>query len=286
MNLSQKLGYPEDSKLLIIHADDAGLSHSENRATIQALQNGMVNSYSIMVPCPWFHEMAKFAIDNPQFDNGIHLTLTCEWENYKFGPILPTTEVPSLVDTNGYFHKNRIEFINNAKSDEVEKELRAQIERALHFGLNPTHLDSHMCSIGVSPEFLDIYKSLGKEYNLPVFINKQFVESISLSNEKYNYKNIFLADNLLIGNFADFEKGELKKSYEEALDNLNPGFNVFLLHPAYDDNEMQAVTKNHPNFGSKWRQIDFDYFTSEACKSKLKDNNIQLITWKEIQKIS
>lgn len=286
MNLAQKLGYPKDSKLLIIHADDAGLSHSENRATIQALQNGMINSYSIMIPCPWFYEMANFAKDNPHFDNGIHLTLTCEWENYKFGPVLPITEVPSLVDTNGYFHKNRVEFINNAKSDEVKKELRAQIEKALHFGLKPTHLDSHMCSIGVSPEFLDIYKALGKEYNLPVFINKQFVESVSLSKENYNYENTLLADNLLIGNFANFEKGELKKSYEEALDNINPGFNVFLLHPAYDDSEMQAVTKNHPNFGSEWRQIDFDYFTSEACKSKLKNNNIQLITWREIQKIS
>lgn len=285
MNLAQKLGYHKDSKQLIIHADDAGLSHSENRATIQALQNGMINSYSIMVPCPWFYEIANFTKDNPHIDNGIHLTLTCEWENYKFGPVLPITEVPSLVDINGYFYKNRTEFMNNAKSDEVEKELRAQIEKALHFGLKPTHLDSHMCSVGVSPEFLNIYKALGKEYNLPIFINKQFIESVSLSNEKHNFKDTLLTDNLLIGNYTDFEKGELKKSYEEALDTIKPGFNVFLLHPAYDANEMQAVTKNHPNFGSKWRQIDLDYFTSETCKSTLKKNNIQLITWREIQQI-
>lgn len=285
MNLSQKLGYPEDSKLLIIHADDAGLSHSENRATIQSLQNGMVNSYSIMVPCPWFYEMANFAIDNPHFDNGIHLTLTCEWENYKFGPILPIAEVSSLVDKNGYFHKNRTAFVNNAKPNEIEKELHAQIHKALHFGLNPTHLDSHMCSVGVTPEILEIYKKLGKTYNLPVFINKQFIESVSLSDEKYNYENTLLADNLLIGNFTDFEKGELKKSYEKALENTKPGFNVFLLHPAFDDSEMQGIAKNHPNFGSEWRQIDLDYFTSEECKSKIKENNIQLITWREIQKI-
>ncbi|MCV9930416.1 polysaccharide deacetylase family protein [Flavobacterium sp. LS1R49] len=285
MNLSQKLGHPEDTKLLIIHADDAGLSHSENRATIQALQTGMINSYSIMVPCPWFYEMASFAIDNPQFDNGIHLTLTCEWENYKFGSVSPITEVPSLVDKNGYFHKNRTEFINHANAAQVEKELRAQIEKGLHFGLKPTHLDSHMCSVGVSPEFLEIYKRLGKEYNLPVFINKQFVESISLSSEQYNYKNTLLADNLHIGDFSDFEKGELKKSYEKALDSIKPGFNVFLLHPAFNDNEMQGITKNHPNFGSEWRQIDFDYFTSNECKQKLKENNIQLITWREIQNI-
>ncbi|WP_241686611.1 polysaccharide deacetylase family protein [Flavobacterium sp. YO12] len=235
MNLAQKLGYPENAKLLIIHADDAGLSHSENQATIKALQNGSVNSYSIMVPCPWFFEMATFAKENPNYDCGIHLTLTCEWENYKFGPILPVSEVSSLVDQNGYFYKTRKDFRNNAKPSEIKKELTAQIERALQFNIQPTHLDSHMCSIGVTPEILEIYKELGRTYNLPVFINKGFVESISLSDEKYDFTNTLLADNLLIGYYTDFEKGELKKSYEKALDNVIPGFNVFLLHPAFDD---------------------------------------------------
>lgn len=285
MNLAQKLGYPENTKLLIIHADDAGLSHSENQATIKALQSGSVNSYSIMVPCPWFFEMAAFAKENPNYDCGIHLTLTCEWENYKFGPVLSASEVPSLVDQNGYFYKNRKDFKNNAKPSEIKKELTAQIERALQFGIQPTHLDSHMYSVGVTPEIFEIYKELGNTYNLPVFINKDFIETIRLSDEKYDFDNTLLADNLLIGYFADFEKGELRKSYEKALDEITAGFNVFLLHPAFDDFEMQGITINHPNFGSEWRQIDFDFFTSEECKAKLKENNIQLITWKEIQKI-
>lgn len=285
MNLAQKLGYPEDTKLLIIHADDAGLSHSENQATIKALQNGSVNSYSIMVPCPWFFEMALFAQKNPNYDCGIHLTLTCEWENYKFGPVLPASQVSSLTDHNGYFYKSRADFKNNAKSAEIKKELTAQIERALQFGIKPTHLDSHMCSVGVTPEILEIYKELGRTYNLPVFINKDFVESIRLSDEKYNYENTILADNLIIGNFADFETGALKNYYAKALDNIPPGFNVLLIHPAFDESEMQGITINHPNFGSEWRQIDFDFFTSQECKSKLKENNIQLITWREILSI-
>ena len=285
MNLAQKLGYQENAKLLIIHADDAGLSHSENQATIQALQNGSVNSYSIMVACPWFYEMATFAKNNPNYDCGIHLTLTCEWENYRFGPVLPLSEVSSLTDQNGYFYKTRKDFKNNAKPAEIKKELTAQIERALQFGIQPTHLDSHMCSVGVTPEILEIYKELGRTYNLPVFINKGFVESISLSDEKYDFENTILADNLLIGYFSDFEKGELRSSYEKALDNIKPGFNVFLLHPAFDDREMQGITINHPNFGAEWRQIDFDFFTSEECKSKLIENNIQLITWRDIQRI-
>jgi predicted glycoside hydrolase/deacetylase ChbG (UPF0249 family) len=282
MNLAQKLGYPKDSKLLIIHADDAGLSHSENQATIKALQSGSVNSYSIMVPCPWFYEMATFAKNNPNYDCGVHLTLTCEWDNYKFGPVLPACEVPSLVDQNGYFYKTRKEFKNKAKPEEIKKELTAQIERAIQFGIRPSHLDSHMCSVGVTPQILEIYKELGKTYNLPVFINKHFVESISLSDEKYNFENTLLADTLLIGHFDDFEKGDLEKSYKKALDSITSGFNIFLLHPAFDDSEMQGITIHHPNFGSAWRQIDFDYFTSPDCKTKLKENNIQLITWKEI----
>lgn len=285
MNLAQKLGYPENTKLLMIHADDAGLSHSENQATIQSLQNGSVNSYSIMVPCPWFYEMAIFAKNNPNYDCGIHLTLTCEWENYKFGPVLSIAEVSSLTDRNGYFYKTRQDFKNNAKPSEIKKELIAQIERALQFGIQPTHLDSHMCSVGVTPEILDIYKELGKTYNLPVFINKGFVESISLSDEKYNFEDTHLADNLLIGYYSDFEKGELRSSYAKALDNILPGFNMFLLHPAFDDLEMQGITIDHPNFGSAWRQIDLDFFTSQECKLKLKENNIQLITWRDIQGI-
>ncbi|MBS7255730.1 polysaccharide deacetylase family protein [Flavobacterium branchiicola] len=285
MNLSQKLGYPENAKLLIIHADDAGLSHSENQATIKALQNGSVNSYSIMVPCPWFYEMAVFAKNNPNYDCGIHLTLTCEWENYKFGPVLPVSEVSSLTDQNGYFYKTRKDFKENAKLSEIKKELTAQIEKALKFGIKPTHLDSHMCSIGVTPEILEIYKELGRIYNLPVFINKQFVESIRLSDEKYNFEDTLVADHLLIGHFSDFSKGELRTSYAKALENTKPGFNVFLLHPAFDDFEMQGITVDHPNFGSEWRQIDFDFFTSEECKLILQENNIQLVTWKEISSI-
>lgn len=285
MNLAQKLGYPENTKLLIIHADDAGLSHSENQATIKTLQNGFVNSYSIMTPCPWFFEMANFAKNNPQYDCGVHLTLTCEWENYKFGPVLPLSEVSSLTDQNGHFYKSRADFKNHAKPSEIKKELTAQIEKALQFGIQPTHLDSHMCSIGVTPEILEIYKELGRQYNLPVFINKQFVESISLSNEEYNFDDMLLTDNLLIGCYNDFEKGELRNSYSKALDNAIPGLNVFLLHPAYDDFEMQGITVNHPNFGSAWRQIDFDFFTSEECGRKLKENNIQLVTWREIGSI-
>ncbi|WP_420322363.1 polysaccharide deacetylase family protein [Flagellimonas sp.] len=285
MNLSKVLGFSEDAKLLIIHADDAGLSHSENRATFQSLQNGIVNSYSIMVPCPWFYEAALFAKNNPNYDNGIHLTLTCEWKNYKFGPVLPISEVPSLVDENGYFYKNRDGVRNNAQAEDVQKELTAQIEKGLQFGLNPTHLDSHMYSVGAKPEFFQIYKELGKKYGLPVQLNKQLMEMAGLNvNENIEEKDL-LVDKVHIGRFEYFEKGELQKYYGKVFDELVEGLNIILIHPAYDDPEMQGITINHPNFGSEWRQIDLDTFTSEHIKSKLEKSGAKLITWKEIQAV-
>lgn len=282
MNLSKELGIPNSTKLLMIHADDAGLSHSENSATIQALEQGSVNSYSIMVPCPGFHEIANFAITNPQFDNGIHLTLTCEWENYKFGPVLPISEVPSLVDEHGHFYKNRELLKNNAVAEEVKKELEAQIEKALHFGLRPTHIDAHMYSVGSKPEFLQIYKDLGEKYALPVFLSKQLMEMVGLdAASNINEKDV-LIENVHFGTFMEFEKGKLKNYYDSVLDNLSTGVHILLIHVAFDDSEMRDITINHPNFGSEWRQIDFDYFTSNPCATKLKENNIELITWRDI----
>lgn len=285
MNLSRTLGFSENTKLLMVHADDAGLSHSENRATIQSLENGMVNSYSIMVPCSGFHEIATFAKDNRQFDNGIHLTLTCEWENCRFGPVLPISEVPSLVDKNGHFYKKRIDLKNNASADDVKKELQAQIEKVFEFGLNPTHLDSHMYSVGTTYEFFKIYKDLGEKYDLPVLINKEMIEMAAVNTDNYIEHGDFIIDRLHLGKFKDFENGKLIDYYKSIFHNLSDALNILLLHPAFDDDEMKEITINHPNFGSEWRQIDFDFFTSEESMSKLKENNIALITWADIKKI-
>lgn len=283
MNTAQRLGFEKNTKLLIIHADDAGLAHSENQATIQALEKGIVNSYSIMVPCAWFHEMAKFAKNNPQYDLGIHLTLTCEWENYRFGPVLPVSEVPSLVDEHGHFFKKREQLRENATPEDVEKELRAQIEKALNYGLAPTHIDSHMYSVGAHPVFFKIYKGLGKQYNLPVLINEQLMQMVGLDPKSNLEEDDFVIDRTYVGEYPYFEKEGLAVYYQSILENLNPGLNLILIHPAFDEHEMQGVTINHPNFGSNWRQQDFDFFTSEKTKATLQKHNIQLVTWGDIK---
>jgi len=286
MNLSEKLGYAKNTKLLIIHADDAGLSHSENMATIKSLEKGIVNSYSIMIPSPWFYEMATYTKNNYHLDNGIHLTLTCEWEVYKFGPVLPISEVPSLVDENGYFFKKTEQLKNNATLEDVEKELEAQIKKALKFGLKPTHIDSHMYSVGASSEYFKIYRNLGKKYKLPIMISKQLMEMLGFNPDYNIQEGDLLIKKVHMGMFKYFEPEKLKKYYSGIFENMVKGLNIILIHPAFNNSEMKGITINHPNFGSDWRQIDYDFFISKEAKYKLKKNNIELITWNDIKKIS
>ncbi|MEQ9097853.1 MAG: polysaccharide deacetylase family protein [Imperialibacter sp.] len=285
IKLIEALGYSENSKLLIIHADDAGLCHAENVATMQAVETGMVNSYSIMVPCPWFNEMAQYAKRKPSIDYGIHLTLTCEWQDYKFGPVLPADEVPSLVDKDGYFYPSRKLLAQHAVSDEIRKELKAQVERALNFGLRPSHLDSHMYSVGARAEFLDIYRGLGRFYGLPTLINRQMMEQVGLNADLHIRKDDLVVDRVFLGTFSDFEKGRLADYYEQVLNRLPSGLNVILIHPAFDNHEMQGIAINHPNFGSEWRQTDYDYFSSQRCRTALFENDIKLITWSDIKNV-
>ena len=271
-------------KRLIIHADDAGLSCSENRATINALEKGCVSSYSIMMPCPGAFEMVNFAKDNPEYDCGVHLTLTCEWKYYKFRPLSPLNEVKSLVDENGFFHSSRTLVKNNVKPEEAMKELVAQIELAINWGLKPTHLDSHMFTLCLTPDLLQVYKDLSKAYSLPILLDKELLTSFGVDITKNISKTDFVIDKLYLGEYSWFEQNNLSGFYNQALEQVTDGLSVLLIHPAFDDYEMQSICVDHPNFGATWRQIDYDYFTSESCKLKLNELNIELTTWKDFFK--
>tara|TARA_B100000767_G_scaffold275069_1_gene310294 strand:+ start:1134 stop:1970 length:837 start_codon:yes stop_codon:yes gene_type:complete len=272
----------QEPKLLIIHADDAGLSNSQNRAIIESLKNGLVNSYSIMTPCPCFDEIGDFAKSNPQYDYGIHLTLTCEWESYKFGPVSPIESVRSLVNEDGYFYKTRNELKAFADIKEIKKELNAQIQKAFDYGLNPTHIDSHMYSVGINTECFNLYKELEKVYKIPILINDELLKMVGLDPKRNIKENDFVIENMCLGNYSQFSNDKLKSYYLDFIQNITGGLSIILIHPAYDDNEMKSITINHPNFGSKWRQIDFDVFNDKRMISEIKKNEIQLISWRDL----
>src|SRR5215831_12720268 len=150
--LQVRLGYPADAKLLILNADDLAVSHSEDAASFAALDNKFITSATVMVPCPWFTEVAAYAKAHPTADLGLHLTFTSEWQTYRWGPVSLRALVPSLIGPDGYFYPSAQEFARHAKLDEVELEIRAQIERAKDMGLEASHLDAHMHSLYVTPD--------------------------------------------------------------------------------------------------------------------------------------
>jgi chitin disaccharide deacetylase len=281
--IQERLGYPKDSKLIIIHADDIGVSQSENAASISAMEKGSVTSGSIMVPCPWMGDIAAYARSHPKADLGLHLTLTSEWKNYRWGTVSPLAQTSSLVNKNGFLYNDTDSLYMKGKAQEVEKEIRSQIERAIQFGIDPTHFDAHMGCMFGSPEYLSILIKLGREYKVPVLLNKvafKFLYNIDL--DKFISDKEVVVDNVFMAQPSDFKNG-MVNYYTAVLNNLKPGLNCILLHAAFDNAEMQAVTIDHPDYGAAWRQQDYNFFTSEACRKLLQQNNIIPVTWREIR---
>ncbi len=274
-SIASKLGYAADARLLIIHSDDLGVAHSENAASFKAIEEGVVTSASVMMPTPWVMEVAEYAKAHPDtHDFGLHLVLSSEWKNYRWGPVSSINEVPTLINEHGYFHAD---CKTKVSLKEVEAELRAQIDRAFAMGLVPTHLDSHMGCLMQTEELVEIYLKMGQEYKLPLMVSKAFPEELI---KKYEVQ-VVLEDIVMIMP-EQYNKGTAAY-YNEAIKNLKPGLSTILIHTAYDNDELKAMTIDHPEFGSAWRQKDYDYFTSSECKELLEKENIQLVTWRQIK---
>ena len=281
--IAERLGYPRDAKLLIVHADDLGMAHSVNAATIKALGTGLVNSGSIMVPCPWLSEIAAYARGNPQADLGLHLTLTSEWTAFRWGPVSPKDRVSSLLDKDGYFYLTETDAAAHADPKQVEMEITAQIERARALGIQPTHLDSHMGTLYQNKELFELFLRVARSQKLPVRVAKSWFTRTDFLPSTLKPDDVYI-DRILDITTAVAPQ-DWAKFYTDALSKLEPGVTEVVIHLAYDDAEMQGATFNHPNWGAAWRQRDFEFFTSEAFRKALQDNQIKLITWRELGKL-
>jgi chitin disaccharide deacetylase len=278
--LVERLGYPPGTKLLVVHADDLGETHSVNAAAIKALQGGTINSASLMVPCPWFPEIANYAKSHPDADFGLHLTLTSERVYYRWGPVAPADKVPSLVDQNGYFH-HEWEEGEHINAKEVEVELRAQIERALAMGVRPTHLDSHQYRLIMNgKELFDTMLRVAHEYKLPVFVTRDWFADHPYLQASLGPGDVVLDHTVTIEPEIPPEKWA--EFYLTALNNLKPGVTEFVIHPGFDDDELRAATRERSTWGSAWRQRDYDFFTSDQFREILAQQKIKLITWREL----
>lgn len=285
--LAQKMGYDKNAKLLIIHADDLGFAHSENTASIKAMEEGSVNSASIIMSGAWLNEIEAYAKNNAtKHDLGVHLSITSEWKNFKWGPVASKNKVPSLINEHGYFYND---CPKDASTIEVEAELRAQIELAYAMGIKPTHLDSHMgCLFWGKLDFFEVYLKLAKEYGLPCLIDKSFAalfpDKASFDKMLKEQDALLLIDNVFMISVEEYANGP-EAYYTKTLKNLEPGLTQILIHAAYDNEEMQAITVDHPSYGAAWRQADFDFFTSDKCKKLIEEENIVMVTWREITQV-
>ena len=280
--IQERLGYPKDAKLVIIHADDLGVSHSENAASITAMEKGSVSSASIMVPTPWFPEIAAYAQTHPAADLGLHITLTSEWKYYKWGPVTAKDKVPGLVNKYGFLYSSVDSVYQTASAAEVETEIRNQVLRAKQFGIDPTHLDAHMGAALQRLDYFKAYLKVGHEFKIPVFIPRILEAGLKVKLDTIVSDKDVLVDYILSASPQDFKTG-LANFYTNGIKNVKPGLTYLIIHTAYNDDEMRAVTIDHPDWGAAWRQEDFDFFSSPECKKALSENNIYVITWKEIR---
>lgn len=280
--VAERLGYPADAKLLIVHADDLAVAHSVDAASFDALDKGGVTSASIMVPCPWLNEVSAYAKDHPNADLGLHLTLTSEWKIYRWGPVESKDKLASLLDPSGYLWPETGPAVQSLKAEEAEREIRAQVERAIAAGIHPTHLDSHMGVLFARPDLFAAYVKVAHDYHLPflaVRVADERAKLLSLLSEKDP-----IVDSLVMAS-PTVHGDQWREFYGNAIKNLKPGLSEMIVHLGHDNAELQAVTIDHPDFGSAWRQRDYDFVTSPEFRKIAEENHIVLIKWRDLQKL-
>jgi chitin disaccharide deacetylase len=279
--IAERLGYPADSKLLIIHADDLAVAHSVDDASFAALGSGAVTSASVMVPCPWLTEVAAWARSHPDADLGLHLTLTSEWKTYRWGPVAARDRVASLLNPEGYFWSEVAPVAQHASPDDVEREIRAQVDRAMQMGIHPTHLDMHMGTLAARPEFYAALVKVGHEYHLPFL-------ALRVTGPQAKMLSLLAPNDPVLDSLVMFtptvRPEAWTQAYIQAIEKLKPGLNEMIVHLGHDDAELGAITADHPDYGAAWRARDFKAVTSPEFHQALTANRIVLVHWKDLKK--
>ena len=230
--LAERLGHPPDARLLIVNCDDLGSTYAANVGVYESLRNGVATSATLMVPCPWAREAAA---RHRGEDVGVHLTLNSEWDEYRWGPI---THGPSLVDGEGGFPRTIREVFEHADVDEVRRECRTQIERAILWGFDVTHLDSHMGVLQLRPEFFDVYLELAVDFGLPLRLS-------GASSERaigFPFRRLAAAEGVVFPDrFVHLPGAGVRQALDRVLSDLRPGVTEVIAHPAVESDELRAA---------------------------------------------
>jgi predicted glycoside hydrolase/deacetylase ChbG (UPF0249 family) len=267
------LGYPDDARLLLVNADDFGMCHAVNEAIIRSVEEGIVGSCSVMVPCPWALHALAWLQEAPDVAFGVHLTSVSEQPTYRWGPITCRTEVPSLVDEAGYFYpESRIdEFLDQIDVAELEREYRAQIEHVLNVGLRPTHLDSH-CGIHIGrEEIFEMTLGLAREYGVALRASSRpYIDKMRRRGYPAN-------DHELMDSY-DLDTVGKAARYARMLRALPVGLSEWAVHPGIGNAELRAV---EPSW--QVRQTDFDFVVSQEARTILQEEGIILVDYRALR---
>ena len=286
---AERLGWPAGAKVVIFHVDDVGMSHNSNLGAIKAVEDGVATSLSIMMPCPWVPEYAAYLKAHPNTDAGIHLTHTSEWKNYRWGPVAGKSVVPGLIDPAGYLWKSVQDVMANATADEVEAEIRAQIDKALSMGIKPTHLDSHMGTC-FTPQFLDRYVKVGIEKKIPILIFGGHMQHIGKQVGPLRPMVVSIAemvwqaglpviDDLVTSPTKAKDYNEKKAELKKLLRDMKPGITEIIVHCTVQTEVFSHISGSGPN-----REAELRLLTDPDIKKFIQSEGIVLTTWRELKK--
>jgi predicted glycoside hydrolase/deacetylase ChbG (UPF0249 family) len=282
---AERLGWPKDTIAVILHVDDVGMSHPSNLGAIEATEHGVASSFSIMMPCPWVPEIARYLKTNAaaNLDSGLHLTLTSEWQIYRWGPLAGKKSVPGLVDPEGCLWRSVPEVATHASPDEIETEIRAQIDRAETLGLPITHMDSHMGTLFARPDYFARYMKVGVEKKIPILAIDSHGAYVSKNEPEASQQlrplipKIWNAGLPVIDDLHTGWTGkDTMANLRETLETIKPGVTMIIFHASKMSEEFPLITGS-----AKGRQVDLDALANPETKALLKRRNIVLTTWRE-----
>jgi predicted glycoside hydrolase/deacetylase ChbG (UPF0249 family) len=270
--LAERLGYASDDRVVIISSDDLGLSHASNVGVYEALRTGLSTTASLMVPCPWSREAAS---RHRGEDVGVHLTLNAEFDRYRWGPI---THAPSLLDGDGGFPRTPDDLWDHADLDEVRRELRAQLERAILWGFDVTHLSTHLGTLQLRPEFFDIYLDLAVDFGLPMRLGGPATEQ----SVGFPFRRLAADDGVVFpDHFAFSNDVGSRRGFEKALHDLRPGVTELTVHPAIDTPELRSIAPDWPGRVDDLHLLCFD----RELPATLERAGVKLIGYRPLREL-
>lgn len=285
---AEKLGWDADDIVLILHIDDAGMSHASNLGVMQSVSEGVASSFSIMMPCPWVPELAQWIKANPRVDSGLHLTLTSEWKLYRWGPLAGKARVPGLVDEQGCLWHSVEQVCAHATPDEVEMEIRAQIDRAEKLGIEITHLDSHMGTLFARPDYFERFMKIGIEKQIPILAvgghmthtlieHPRSAPALRPLAQKIWDAGLPVIDDLHTS-VTSWKPPEKKERVFQMINELKPGITEILFHASVMTEEFPLITGT-----SASRHAETQLLKDPELKALLQKRDIKLTTWRELK---